>query len=196
MVFGPSIVLSIGDWSRGTVGGNQAGALWRLADASTAIVVLDYVLLRQGRRLRQSGLTAKVSDLPLSLLVLALTFVPNLLAHFLLPGSAYGTAVLHLGQAARGTLQLPPLFALSLLASAAREELLVCSYLITEVTEITGNVFLAVAASACPQGLYHLYQGTTEATVAAGSVLLRSIYYAIHRRATPLIYGHYQSFSR
>lgn len=79
---------------------------------------------------------------------------------------------------------------LSVVPGAAAEELIVRAYLMTEVAELTGRMWIAVLASVGFQTLYHLYQGTPYALVSAGSFFVAALFYANTRRATPLILAH------
>src|SRR6185295_15629584 len=194
VAFGPALVLSLFDWWRHvppTRRESVAGFFVTIVRSTAAIALLSYVLFRQGRSLRHLGLTARWSDLPLSYVLLVLSFVPEILAATLASGKGFATALFHPARALAGALGLHPLLMVSLLVSAAEEELIVRAYLMTEVVELTGNAFLAVAASVAFQGLYHLYQGTQGAVILAGWFLICSIYYAIYRRVTPLIVAHF-----
>lgn len=78
----------------------------------------------------------------------------------------------------------------SIVPGAAREELIVRAYLMTEVADLTGHMGLAVLASVGFQTLCHLYQGTSAALANAGAFFVAAVFYASTRRATPLIVAH------
>jgi membrane protease YdiL (CAAX protease family) len=155
----------------------------RILDSATSIALLAYVLHRQGRSLERIGLTARLSDLPLTVLLgffsaLLTGSLGQLMAPFLhgrktVPESSPG--LLHW---------------LAVIPGAAKEELIVRAFLITEVSELTGSEGLAVLASVGLQTLYHTYQGTASALYAAGGFLVASVFYAGTRRITPVILVH------
>jgi membrane protease YdiL (CAAX protease family) len=70
------------------------------------------------------------------------------------------------------------------------EELIVRSYLMTEIIDLTGSVTLAVALSLAVQVSYHLYYGWWGALSLAFQFLVFALYYARWRRALPIIIAH------
>ena len=161
------------------------------AGAAASIALLCYVLFRQGRSLRRLSVAPRWSDIPVSYVLLLLTFLPSFVAFFLLSRRGFAGMELHPDRALGGVLRIRPFMALAYLVLAAKEELIVHAYLISEVLDLTGDAFLAVAASVVFQTLYHLYQGTQGALILAGFFLVSSIYYVIYRRVTPLIVAHF-----
>ena len=181
--FGYSLVSSFYHWwHRVRVGATIPGsdsvlsALDRIAASVPPICVLIYVLSRQGRSLRHLGVTRRWSDLPLGLALAALTFLP------------WG-APWHISNFS--TQALVPLSLAAILCAAAKEELLVRAYMMSEVLELTGSAFLAVASSTCFQALYHLYLGRWPALSAAKTFLIYSLFYWKTRRATPVVLAHF-----
>src|SRR5262249_7646685 len=120
-----------------------------------------------------------------------LTFVPEIIGRGLQGYSPLSGVVGHPLKALQGIPSLGLLFPVSLLLSAAMEELIVRAFMITEVVELTGQVSLAVFSSVCFQALYHFYQGGAGGLVGAGGFLICSIYYVRYRRITPLILSHF-----
>jgi membrane protease YdiL (CAAX protease family) len=159
----------------------------RVIDAVAKIALLVYVLSRQGRGLRQLGLTAERPDILPTLLLTIVHFLVNFLFGVRVPPAQLNLA----GFPVLAILFASLLLGITLLLSAAAEELIVRAYLITEVVELTGQVPLAVLASACLQGLYHLYQGPFRAMVATVTFLVCSVYYVKTRRITPVILSHF-----
>jgi hypothetical protein len=156
--------------------------LYSILQDVLTISLLAYVLYRQGRSLKSIGLTARFSDLGWALLLLFFSgLVSRAIGQALPPAPASG----------HRALLNPGLFAwLAIVPGAAREELVVRAYLMTEVGELTGHMGIAVLASVGFQTLYHLYQGTSAALVSAGWFFVASLFYASTRRATPLIIAH------
>jgi membrane protease YdiL (CAAX protease family) len=162
-----------------------------IIQALVQIALLVYVLFRQGRNLRQLGLTAERADVLPTLLLTAVGFLPTYLFILYFWSAQAGMEVFPSFAAMSKALQLGPIAWASLLLAAAAEELILRAYLITEVVDLTGGVVLAVLASSCFQGLYHLFQGQTGALVATASFLISSIYYVKTRRITPVILSHF-----
>lgn len=155
-----------------------------LQDAVT-ISVLAYVLYWQGRNLKSIGLTARVSDVGWGLLLL---FFSELVSHAVGRALPFAPAD---PSGHRDLMSAPGFFTwLAVIPGAAREELVVRAYLMTEVGELTGHMGIAVLASVGFQTLYHLYQGTSAAMMDAGAFFVASVFYASTRRATPLIVAH------
>jgi membrane protease YdiL (CAAX protease family) len=162
-----------------------------LAQGVPVICVLLYVLSRRGRGLREIGVTARWSDLPLGLALYALLPLVGVILLFL-PSSRPFLAAATFGWHARLSTQvLAPLYLAGLLCAAAKEELLVRAYMMSEVLDLTGSAFLAVASSTCLQALYHLYQGRVLAFVQALTFLTYSLFYWKTRRATPVVLAHF-----
>jgi membrane protease YdiL (CAAX protease family) len=161
--------------------------LYLLVEALLSIAVLAYVLYRQGRSLGSIGLTARLSDIPLALILgLCTSLFDSVYGHLLAPFLQHPYPVPKIG----------PILWLAVIPLAAQEELLARAFLITEMKELTGNVTLAVIASVGLQTVYHLYQGTAFALWAAGSFFVSSIFYVRTRRITPVILAHaFHNFS-
>jgi len=159
-------------------------SLSRIISSAVSIAVLAYVLYRQGRSLRTIGFTAQASDIPWTL---AVVFCSKLLA-----GSIENLFVVYHVTAFKAH---PPewggfLTWLAVVPSAAREELIVRAYLMTEVAALSGSMALAVIVSAGFQCFYHLYQGGPAVLLHAGTFFTYAVFYAYTRRATPVILAH------
>lgn len=149
-----------------------------------AISVLVYVLHRQRRSPEAIGFTARFSDLPWALLLLFFSWllsdaVASIVVNFM------GFPDQEIIVFESGLLAL-----LAIGPGAAAEELIVRAFLMTEVAELTGRMWIAVLASVGFQTLYHLYQGTPSALVSAGAFLVYALFYASTRRITPVILAH------
>lgn len=183
------------DWWMGRYSGRANTSLYAslslILSSTSAIALLCYVLFRQGRNLRQLGLTAEKADVAPTLLLTVLTFVPGIVSHGLRGRPVFSGVVAHPLRSLLGIPSLGLLFPVALLCSAALEELIVRAFLITEVVELMGQVSLAILASVCFQTLYHLYQGGANALIDAGSFLIGSLYYVRYRRITPLVLSHF-----
>ena len=181
-----STLTSLHDWWTGPqpyTSSEFTDLLWMLR-AGLAISLLAYVLYRQGRNLRAIGLTFRASDIPLALVI---AFFSGLLT------TAVGRVLLaySVSSSKLPAPEVPSgLYWLAILPLAAEEELIVRAYLMTEVSELTGNMAVAVFASVGFQTLYHLYQGTPAALIDAGAFFVASVFYASTRRITPVILAH------
>lgn len=148
-----------------------------------AISVLVYVLYRQGRSLKTIGLTARVSDLPWTLLLL---FFSWLLSASVIPV----VDSFMLSDQTAAVFGSTLLACLAIVPGATAEELIVRAFLMTEVAALTGRMWIAVLASVGFQTLYHLYLGTPSALISAGAFLVYALFYANTRRITPVILSH------
>lgn len=158
------------------------GTLHYLFDAALSIAVLAYVLYCQGRSLRTIGLTFRKSD---PLWAVAIWFFDRLMMTAVYQNIHGFATPKHMPTGYTGPLQW-----LAVIPGAAHEELIVRAFLMTEVAELSGSWPLAVLTSVGFQTLYHLYQGTPAALMAAGSFFVSAVYYANTRRITPVILAH------
>jgi membrane protease YdiL (CAAX protease family) len=171
------------DWQGAGDTRDPFDSLDRILSAAVSISLLAYVLHRRRQSLRSIGLTARLSDIPLAL---AVTLASSLVANALSP-LLFG----HLATAKTPSMAAPHLLKwLSVVPAAAKEDLIVRAFLITEVAGLTGSMGIAVLASVGFQTLYHLYQGTPEALYHTASFFVASVFYASTRRITPVILAH------
>jgi membrane protease YdiL (CAAX protease family) len=159
------------------------------------LAVLVYVLLRQGRTLKDLGLSFKWADLPLSF-VLALCAVILEVILWQVFARVWLVASGHLPNATQRNVEFVTaglsLWTLLLVAiNPVFEELIVRAFLITEVWGLTGSAVVAVAASVVLQTSYHLYQGVVPALLYSALFLVFSIYYVKTRRILPVILAHF-----
>lgn len=160
---------------------------------ASALLVLWYVMGRQGKAWRDIGWRPSVADIPravgLFLLVMTVRWFVwyqgqylyrAYSGHFLTQRSlhsmfAFGISALSIMYAC-----LNPLF----------EELIVRGYTISEVVNLTGSRTLAVGVSVVVQLSYHLYQGAANVLLAVPVFLLFSLYYVRTRRIFPVVLVH------
>jgi len=171
-----------------------AGSRWVPAIGHEIIVLLLlwYVLRRSGRTLGDIGLRWSVKDAGWGLLV-------ALVAYTMYVGAATIIAVVHrflLGSlptafAPReffGHVTVPTV-AYVVLAPLC-EELVVRAYLMTEIRELTGSAWLAIAVSVVFQGAYHLYYGWWMAVSISFQFLIFALYFTFWRKALPVVVAH------
>jgi membrane protease YdiL (CAAX protease family) len=158
---------------------------------AAALLLLGYVLIRRGMRIRELGLRWSWGELGRSLLVTIGAYAAYAVSYpvlvwvqrLLMPGATGVTPRQMFGHASWimfATVLINPFF----------EELIVRAYLMTEVQALTGSWVLATAASVAVQTSYHLYYGWVGALAVGAQFLVFSVYYAKTRRATPVIVAH------
>jgi len=165
-----------------------------LIHEALAIAVLAYVLFRQGRGLKDLGLTFRWPDVPISLLIAFASYVAFYVGYAVLVRNPQSLAQ-QAGSRADQThtyldagLALGPV--LFVLLNPFYEELIARAYVMSEVKDLTGSGALAVAISVALQTVYHLYQGVIMAVATGAGFLIFSLYYARSRRITPIILAH------
>jgi uncharacterized protein len=98
------------------------------------------------------------------------------------PEAAEGAAAI------ASSLTVPGVLALSVI-NAVYEEVLVCGYLVSAITE-RRNASIAIIASAVLRAVYHLYQGPVAAVLIGVMGLGFALYYVRSGKLWPLIVGH------
>ena len=165
----------------------DAGVYATLLKQVTALLLMGYILFRQGKSWRDIGLAPRWRDL---LLAVALTITAAIFSYgttFLLAHS-FGNSAL-----APHNLPLGMTLVSSLLLGCINpffEELIVRAFLITELRALTGSVLIAVLASTLLQTSYHIYQGAFVALSYLPLFLVYSLYFARTRRILPVILSH------
>jgi len=170
------------------------GAWWlsSFLNEITALILLVYVLSRRGLRLSDLGLRWSLKDVGVGLPVYGLSYGAYFIGYTVLQ-------YLHFG--VYGSWAHPPTFsgnlthplAVAILFSLLNpffEELIVRAYLMSEVSELTGSLDLAVALSVIIQYSYHLYYGWMGAISMSFMFLVFALYYALSRRILPVIVAH------
>jgi membrane protease YdiL (CAAX protease family) len=155
-----------------------------------ALLVLGYVLFRQGRGFKDIGFGFEWRDVPRSIGVLLLAYLGYVVVY-------YCIVIGYLVAARPFVLQKPPLvLGISLISvlfifiNPFFEELIVRAYFISELTALMGKAWIAVIVSTVFQAAYHLYQGYIPAVMYAGIFLVFSIYYSKSKRIGPVILAH------
>jgi membrane protease YdiL (CAAX protease family) len=180
---------------------NGSGAVPQISNARwsfdslhklTALLLLIYVLSRRSLRLRDLGLRWSLREVGVGLLVAGVSFVAYTLGwtvvqlvHYRMVGLWVHPVVVRV-LFARSS--VPAI--VSCLLNPFFEELIVRAYLMTEVLDLTCSSTLAVALSVVFQFSYHLYQGWAVAISLSFQFLIFALYYALARRALPLIVAH------
>jgi len=158
----------------------------------TSLLLVAYVLARQGRRLRDLGFDLSIKDAGSGLwltITVYLAYSAAIWATFAIHYEFYGVpASYHSG---KDFFLHPRGFAVAyMLLAPVFEELIVRAYLMTEITELTSSRSLAIIASVVVQSSYHLYYGWSVVFALAASFLILALYYAKWRRILPCIIAH------
>ena len=198
IAFAATIFISIyslfsGDFTNAARTG-QVPVFYGLIYELLALAVLCYVLFRQGRTLRQVGLTFSWKDIPVSILLCVIAYVAFCVCYIAIHYGYYYVA---------GRMLIPPNqpqtylnagvtigTVVFILINPIYEELIVRAYTISEVTFLTGSSVVAVAASVILQVSYHLYQGIPAAIALGAGFLVLSIYFVRYGRIAPVILAH------
>jgi membrane protease YdiL (CAAX protease family) len=170
---------------------------YRLAGALrteiTSLLLLWYVMGRQGKTWKDIGWEVGLADIPrgMGLFIVAL-IVPVFAAvpfqhvyrayagHFLAPKSLHSLLGFGISLVSIAFVCLNPFF----------EELIVRGYTMSEIIGSGGTAWMAIVISVAIQMSYHLYQGLAHAIVLTVVFAIFSIYYAQTRRIAPVVLAH------
>lgn len=158
-----------------------------------ALMVLWYVMGRQGKTKAEIGWDFKIFDIPKALgllvVVLAVSYVALLpvqyiyrayAGHFLAAKSLNSVLGLEISFLSIAFTCLNPFF----------EELIVRAYTMSEVISLGGGRTLAVIVSVIIQISYHLYQGLVHVLALIVIFTIFSIYFARTKKIMPIILAH------
>jgi Type II CAAX prenyl endopeptidase Rce1-like len=161
-----------------------------------ALALLVHLLARQGRTLRDLGLTFSWKDLPLALLLVVVGFlleaecwraisilVPRITGRPLAVQDSWRRIYMEIRRSSVWVWMF-------VLVNPWYEELIVRAFTITEVEALTGSAVGAVLVSFGVQTLYHLYYGVPTALAMGATFLLYSLVYQRWRRITPIVLAH------
>lgn len=159
-----------------------------LLEEITALLVLAYVLFRQGRSWRDITLAPRWRDL---VDTVALTIAAGILSYavaFFLAIYLKDASAVTARNVPHGLTLIPAL--LLGFVNPFFEELVVRAFFMTELRALTGSALIAVLASALFQTSYHIYQGAFVALSYLPLFLIFSFYFARTRRVFPVILAH------
>lgn len=160
---------------------------------ATSLLLLWYVMSRQGKTWKDIGWKLEIADIPRAIGLLLVAYVLPEFAliplqsvfraysgHFLTSkslASIFGFGISFLSVAY--TL-LNPFF----------EELIVRAYTMTEVINLGGSAWMAIVISVVVQMSYHLYQGLVHAVALTVIFTVFSIYFVQTRKIVPVVLAH------
>jgi membrane protease YdiL (CAAX protease family) len=159
----------------------------------SSMLLLVYILKRQGRGLVSVGLNLRWRDVPVSALLAFIGLVTSAIFSIFirkfslaLTGVAADMRNPHIifGGAA------PLLLAAYGVTSSVFEETIVRGFLMTELWGLSCPVWLAAVTSIIVQTSYHLYYGFAGALSISGIFLVFALFFARQRRLAPVILAH------
>ena len=167
------------------------GFIRSIISYSTGICLLLYILSKQKRNIKDIGLRFHSKDLIVAL-ILYITMNFNLMSYMLIRNYFWKSE--YLGLKACNIEALPAKLSiwcvLYVLISPIFEELIVRAYTMTEIEYLTSSNIIAILASLILQVSYHSYQGEIALFAKIIIFLPLAIYFAIWKRATPVIMAH------
>jgi membrane protease YdiL (CAAX protease family) len=159
-----------------------------------ALAVMAYVLSRQGRSPKQLGISFSWKDVPVSFILIVVSYIAFYLCYLIIFYGYYSLAGRVLSQPAKTQTYLDAGVTvgtvLFVTLNPLYEELIARAYIISEVKYLTNSSILAVLVSVAVQSLYHLYQGVPATIALSAMFLVLSIYYIRYRRIVPVILAH------
>jgi membrane protease YdiL (CAAX protease family) len=171
------------------------GTTMKVLQEASGLALLLYILFRQGRKVRDIGLSFRWSDVPVSLGLLLLSWIAVSICSVLI-GSVYhlwtGRHLEHWnGAAALLGSHISIMVVAFLVLNAFFEELIVRAYVMSEIISWKNSALLAGVVSVSIQSLYHIYQGVPNMLALAGLFSVYAIYYAKTQRIFPVILAHF-----
>ncbi|MEO6724844.1 MAG: CPBP family intramembrane glutamic endopeptidase [Blastocatellia bacterium] len=159
-----------------------------------ALAVMAYVLSRQGRNPKQIGFSFSWKDIPVSLLLIVVSYVAFYICYLAIFYGYYFIVGRVLTQPAKTQTYLDAGVTIGtilfVILNPIYEELIARAYIISEVKYLTGSSILAVLVSVVIQVLYHLYQGVPAAIALGAMFLVLSVYFIRYKRIVPVILAH------
>lgn len=159
-----------------------------------SLALLSYILFRQGRTLRDIGLSFRWLDIPVSVGLFLLSWFASGICYVCI-NWAYYRATGHYVQrwdnaaAMLGT-HVSIIVVVFLVLNAFFEELIVRAYVMSEIIAWKNSLLLAGIFSVGIQSLYHIYQGVPNMLSIAALFSVYAVYYAKSRRILPIILAH------
>lgn len=163
-----------------------------LLNEAIGILLLAYVLSRNGRRFKDLGLHWSLRDFGFGFLVYLASFGTYVIGSLCIQLFHYFKYyAFYTGPTGKDFFGHPGLAMVPfVLFNPFFEELIVRAYLMTEIRELTGSVVLAASVSVVLQSAYHLYYGWLGALSTMFLFIPFAVYYAVTRRAFPIIVAH------
>jgi membrane protease YdiL (CAAX protease family) len=159
---------------------------------TVSLLVLAWVLRRQGRPFGDIGLKISFAEVLRSFPLFVVTYIALFVFSIVVQAAALAVT----GHYAKP--HVPNLFEggaliggiLVVFVNPWFEELIVRAFLMTELKALTGKAWVAVAVSTLVQAAYHLYQGWLGALSVGTVFLVFSFYFAKKQRILPVILAH------
>jgi membrane protease YdiL (CAAX protease family) len=173
--------------------GRDMGMAMAIGHDLLILLLISYVLSRTGRRFRDIGFNWRWSDPFMGAGLVILAYFAALVAQMMMATYSAATGQsMHYWSETKvlfGSAPGPMVFGYAVL-NPFFEELTVRAYLMTEVFEITGKAWVAIAVSVGLQSIIHIYQGWTNVIALAAMFFVLAAFFAQKRRILPVIFAH------
>jgi membrane protease YdiL (CAAX protease family) len=159
---------------------------------TTPLVLLWYVMCRQGKTWAEIGWKLELADIPRGLGVYAVArvvefFVWNLVQYICFSSSGHWLVPKSLNSVSFGI----SFFSVAYVCLAPFfEELIVRAYTMSEIMGLSNSAGLAIVLSVALQMSYHLYQGLANCIMLTAVFTVYSVYFARTRRIVPIVMAH------
>jgi membrane protease YdiL (CAAX protease family) len=164
-----------------------------LITQTSSLAVLWYVISRQGRTWKDLGWNPELADVPRAALLLLVTRAATYMVLMTFQHGYYLYVGHYLPSKPLGTMLGFGISFLSIVFVCVNpffEELIVRACTMSEIMNLGGSQWLAIAVSVVAQLSYHFYQGTLRVAGLTILFVIFSLYYARTRRIVPVILAH------
>ena len=197
VAFASSLFSSLAVWFGGSevVGSLSSIRVWNsILVEATALAVLCYVLLRQGRSLSDLWQAFRWRDLVIAIGLALGGYVAYYVVYLLIYYATYLATGFRLvpntNNVSVVTMGVVPSTVLLMAINPVFEELIVRAYTMSELLEMGYGPLIAVTFSVLFQTTYHLYYGSGIALAMGATFLIYALYFAKTRRIMPVILAH------
>lgn len=156
----------------------------------SAVIVLVYILFRQGNTIKTIGFVYSLKDILHSFGLIIVSIISAYLFKYIM----YYLNLVEINSFPNNVefiySKVTVFYLIFVLINPIFEELIVRGFVITEVLYMTGKGYVAVIASVLIQISYHLYQGFVPALNLGAIFLVYSLYFLKFKRLIPVIIAH------
>ncbi len=159
----------------------------------TGLAIVCYILFRRGQHLSSIGFSLRWRDLWTGALVWVGALAAGVIwssCYYRIYHAFFGAYPAQRDLHSLFQVHIGVLWAVSLIVNGFYEEGIIRGFVTSDLTALTGNRWIAGAASVLLQIGYHGYQGLTNVMLILPLFLFFAVYYAKTGRLTPLIVAH------
>lgn len=163
-------------------------------DKITYVALLLYILFRQGRSIRDIGVSFSGRDIFRGILIYIIVMIIIVIYQFisvhasiLITGKPLTTNPQHTDILVG---KITIIYILAMIINPFFEELILRAYLMCEIEFLSNSKFIAVIVSVLIQTSAHIYEGYYSMSILALVFLIFSIYFAKNKRIMPIIIAH------